>query len=88
MVLLCLIPSVFVTARNSCDSNWRPWSVMIVVGTPNRAIQLVINAFVTVSAVMSCIGIASGHRVYRSMAVRQYVNPSDDGRGPTRSMCI
>ena len=42
-------------------------------GTPNRDIQLPMNARATVSAVMSGIGIASGHLVNLSMQVtRRY----------------
>ncbi len=44
----------------------------IVDGTPNRETYPWMNACATVSAVMSCIGKASGHRVYRSMQVRMY----------------
>ena len=36
----------------------------------------------TVSAVMSEIGIASGHRVNLSIHVSKYVNPRDGGKGP------
>ena len=63
-----------------------PWSVVMVCGHPKRAIQPDSNACPTVSAVMSCIGMASGQRVKRSTAVRQYLNPADVGKGPTRSM--
>ena len=46
-----------------------PLSVEIVEGTPNRPIQLPTKALATVSAVMSVIGMASGHRVNRSTQV-------------------
>jgi hypothetical protein len=58
----------------------------MVCGQPKRDIQPVSRARATVSAVMSGMGMASGQRVKRSTAVRQYVWPSDVGRGPTRSM--
>ena len=53
----------------SVDSNWRPRSVDTVDGTPNRDTQTLMKALVTVSAVMSVSGIASGHRVNLSMHV-------------------
>ena len=34
------------------------------------------------------MGMASGQRVKRSTAVRQYLKPSDVGSGPTMSMCM
>jgi hypothetical protein len=37
-------------------------------------------------AVISGMGMASGHLVKRSTAVRQYVRPDEDGKGPMRSM--
>ena len=67
------------------DSNCAPQSVVIVDGTPKRAIQLETNACATVIAVMLGIGMASGHRVKRSIQVKRYTNPWHEGRGPTRS---
>jgi hypothetical protein len=58
----------------------------MVCGQPKRDNQPVKRARDTVSAVMSGMGMVSGHRVKRSTAVRQYVYPADVGRGPTRSM--
>jgi hypothetical protein len=58
----------------------------MVCGQPKLDIQPVKRARATVSAVMSGKGMASGHRVKRSTAVRQYVYPADVGRGPTKSM--
>jgi hypothetical protein len=52
------------------SSSDRPRSVTISVGHPNLDIHD-INAFPTVSAVMSAIGVTSGHRVKRSTAVKQ-----------------
>jgi hypothetical protein len=60
--------------------------VEIVSGQPKRDIQPVKRARATVSAVMSGMGMASGHRVKRSTAVRQCVYPADVGKGPMRSM--
>ena len=42
------------------ESNWRPLSVEIVEGTPNRAIQLLTKDRATVSAMILAIGMASG----------------------------
>ena len=72
----------------STDSNCRPLSVVIVVGTPNLAIHPLRNALATTSADIAVMGIASGHLVKRSMQVRRYVYPCEVGRGPTRSMCM
>jgi hypothetical protein len=60
--------------------------VVIVSGQPKREIQPVRRACATVSAVMSGMGMVSGHRVKRSTAVKQYVYPAEVGRGPMRSM--
>ena len=46
---------------HKADSNWRPRSVVIVDGVPNREIQVLTKARATVSAVMSARGMASGH---------------------------
>jgi hypothetical protein len=46
---------------------------VMVCGQPKRDMQPVIRARATVSAVMSGMGMASGHRVKRSTAVRQFV---------------
>ena len=73
--------------RHRSDSNCAPRSVVIVDGTPKRAIQPVTKACATVGAVMSGRGMASGQRVKRSTQVRRYVNPLDGGSGPTRSIC-
>lgn len=53
-------------------SNCRPWSVVTCVGIPNVEIQCAMSADATVVAVMSMIGMAVGHRVTRSITVRQY----------------
>ena len=71
----------------SCDSNCRPWSVVMFCWHPLRDIHPDSRARATVSAVMSSREMASGQRVKRSTAVRQYLKPSDVGSGPTTSMC-
>jgi hypothetical protein len=86
VVLVRCIPHSFARLWKSCDSNWRPWLVVIVCGQPKRDMQPECRARDTVSAVMSGMGKASGQRVKRSRAVRQYWNPAEDGSGPTRSM--
>ena len=58
----------------------------MVCGQPKRAIQPDSKACATVSAVISCMGMAFGQRVKLSTAIRQYLNPADVGMGPTRSM--
>ena len=44
------------------------------------------KACATASAVIAVIGMASGHCVNLSIHVSRYLNPSEGGRGPTRSM--
>jgi hypothetical protein len=80
------MPQSLARKCKSCDSNWRPWSVVMVCGQPKRNIQPVKRARTTVSAVMFGMGIDSGQRVKRSTAVRQYVDLADVGSGPIRSM--
>ena len=43
------------------------------------------RALEQVAVVESGSGMASGHRVKRSMTVKRYFMPSDSSRGPTRS---
>ena len=81
-----MLPSMSVSALNRADSNCLPLSVVIVDGAPKRATQCVTNEMATVSAEMSGIGMASGHRVNRSMTVKRYDCPLEGGRGPTMSM--
>jgi len=63
VVLLRWIPHIFVRLSKGCDSNWRPWSVVIVCGNPKGAIQPGSTARDTVSAVMSWMRKASGERL-------------------------
>ena len=51
----------------SADRYWCPWSVVKEDGTLNLDIQQLIKAWATVSAVMSTIGMASGHLVNLSI---------------------
>ena len=54
---------------------------------PKREIQLFTKAMAIVSAVMSIMGMASGHRLYLSIQVSRYEKPFEGGKGPTKSMC-
>ena len=65
------------TSLQSDDTNWRPWSVMMVDGTPKRAIQPRNRAVAHEAAVMSVRGIASTQRENLSMIVNRYEWPSD-----------
>jgi len=71
------MPHIFARLWNRCDSNCRPWFVVMVCGQPKRDIQPDRRARDTVSAVMSGIGKASGQHVKQSVAVRQYWNPAE-----------
>ena len=80
-----MIPNSVVRQRKSPDSNWRPRSVVMVEGQPKFATHRSTKARATVSAVMSLIGTASGHRVKRSTHVKRYEYPFESGNGPTKS---
>ena len=60
---------------------------MIVKGIPYLATHDPRNVRTMVSAVVSTIGIASGHLVVLSTIVSRYLNPRSDGKGPTTSTC-
>ena len=64
-----LVPSSCMSWFQSSDSNCRPRSVETVEGVPKREIQPEMKARATVSAVMSEMGMASGHLVKRSIQV-------------------
>ena len=81
------MPRSAVKAFHRWDSNCLPRSVVTVDGVPKREIHVCVKALATVSVVQSVIGTASGQRVKRSTQVRRYTQPSEGGRGPTRSMC-
>ncbi len=66
-------------SSQSANSNWHPQSVVIVEGVPNRDIHPWTNTRATTSAIMSAMGMASGHLVKRSMHVSKYVYPREDG---------
>lgn len=56
-------PRYLPSERKSSLSNCLPWSVVILVGIPNRANQVAISALATESAVWSVSEIASTQRV-------------------------
>ena len=82
-------PSNLDNSANKSDSNWRPWSVVMQSGTPNRENQVEINVSATTSAVIELMGVASIQFVDRSMKERIYLFGQFDtaGRGPTMSKC-
>jgi hypothetical protein len=80
-------PHILARAWNRCNSKCRHWSVVMVRGHPKRAIHPYSRVRATVSAVMYVRGMASGQRVKRSNAVRQYLKLFDVGNGPTMSTC-
>ena len=84
VVLQRWIPHIFAWLWKSWDSNWRPWSAVIVCGQPKWDIHPENRARDTVSAVMSGMGKASGQHVKQSTVVRQYWKPAEGGTGPTR----
>ena len=67
-------PNICISSFQGYESNWRPLSVEKVEGTPKRAIQQLTKAQAIVSAVISVIGMASGHYVNRSTQVSIYLN--------------
>ena len=70
MIQIRLVLRILVRTENRADFNWESRSVVMVDGTPNVTTHLDMNALATLSAVMSGSGMASGHRVKRSMHVR------------------
>lgn len=69
-------------------SNCRPWSLVMRSGGPYLEIQCFTNSSAIVGAVISGIGKASGHLLYRSMTVKQYFAPWLVGSGPMRSILM
>lgn len=68
------------------EVNWVPRSDVSVCGTPKRAIHVEQKASAQALAVMEVSGVASAQRVVRSIMVRMWVKPCDEGSGPTMSM--
>ena len=57
---------------NNSNSNWLPLSLITCSETPNLEVQVSRNARATEAALVSSRGMASIHRVTRSMQVRRY----------------
>jgi hypothetical protein len=70
------------------EVNWRPWSEVMMVGTPNLATQDDMRASTQSSAAMDFKGATSNHLDDLSTIVNKYLKLSADvRRGPTRSTC-
>ena len=85
--MIVLMPHVFVSCWNISEPNCEPRSEVMVAGTPNVWIQPNANPSMTLWAVMSARGNATGQRVNRSTIVSRYLNPFERGR-VTRSICM
>ena len=84
----CLIPSSLVRPAHKAEVNWRPWSDVMMDGTPNLATHADMSTSTQSSAAMDFRGMASSHLDDLSTMVNRYLNPSvEAGRGPTRSTC-
>ena len=83
---LRLDPSNCINCCQSADSNCLPWSVVIVDGIPNLAIQPLRKAWATDTAVIILTEIASAQHVKWSIQVRIYVYLLEGGSRPTMSM--
>ena len=80
MVKWEVIPHEAISWVQIAEENWLPLSVVIEEGTPNDATQPYANASLTVSADMSLMGMATGHRVNLSTAVRRCLKPLEAGK--------
>jgi hypothetical protein len=80
---MSLIPSSLVRPAHKEEVNWRPWSEVMMVGTPNLAAQDDMRAFTQSSAAMDFEGAASSHLDNLSTIVNKYLKPSANvWRGP------
>ena len=85
-VVVCISePRRVDSCRHYVDVNYAPRSDVMWMGVPKRAIQSLRRARARVRADVSETGIASGHRVNRSMMVNRWVNPRQEESGPTTS---
>ena len=71
MVAEMLMPSLVKVALQASEVNCAPLSDVTVNGTPYLATQVSRNVLTTISAVVSAIGTASGHRVVLSTIVNK-----------------
>ena len=67
------------------EVNCVPWSLVMIAGTPKREIQPRNMAEAHSAAEIPTRGTTSGYLVDLSLQVNRYVNPCEEGRGPTRS---
>ena len=81
------IPSSLATAAHNSDVNCAPQSEVVFEGDPKLAIQSLSPRAQDLVDV-SHNGMASSHLVNLSTMVNRYLNPRDDGSGPTRSTLI
>ena len=80
--------SVEASAVHTADVNCGPLLEVITAGTQNLDTQWCTKAWAHAEAVVETMGMASGQRVVLSTMVKMLVNPPEEGRGPTRSMCM
>ena len=67
------------------EVNCGPRSEVMTAGTPNLEIHPWSRAAEQSAAVVLARGRASNHLVERSITVNRWVNPLEEGKGPTRS---
>ena len=82
-----LVPNNCMSERHKAEVKTDPRSVVTVSGAPKREIQVSKNALQQSVAEADSMGAASGQRVERSIIVKMYRQPSEEGKGPTRSTC-
>ena len=85
VVVAHLVPKVFMVLRQRLEVNCFPLSVVTVSGAPKLATQVERKALTQSVAVIPDMGVATGHLVKRSTAVRTYFMPFEAGSGPTMS---
>jgi hypothetical protein len=67
--MACLIPNLVITAPHSAEENCTPLSEVMLVGTPNLAIQPATKPAAQSAAVVTLSGKASAYRVEQSTTV-------------------
>ena len=85
MVCCCLIPNILFRFDHKDEVNCGSQFDVISASTPNREIHPRKKAFVQVGFFASGKGMASTHRVNRSIMIKRYVIPSLGGSGQTKS---
>ena len=66
-----------------CEVNCVPRSLVMTSGRPNLDIHPDRRALIQLLVEDDCMGTASDHLVDRSIIVRRFLNPWDDGNGLT-----